>query len=270
MESGFPSSIETEGLDEGAQEMGVRVLWGFREAHMFNSLTTLVPKLARRSILGGLTCLGMAVIIAACEAGRSPSTPTAANTTGQAVHLSHSAMLGSTLDYNKAVDEKGYIDGWFNGETVQLYYTKVFFCPEPPDSGADSHCEIGADPEIAPRPGPIPTIYAIAAVGGIQPDLSTLACPPWSVCLNHPAMIDVSRVRGPGFENSPALPHSHILAEHHAGWFNTVNIRVSNLGVWNQIAAAKNLDKVRELQAAGIGISQDTPTNIYFFIASWR
>jgi len=45
------------------------------------------------------------------------------------------------------------------------------------------------------------------------------------------------------------------------------------LGLWNQIAEAKSLNKVRELQAnpanAGL-ISQDTPTNIYFFIASWR
>jgi hypothetical protein len=41
--------------------------------------------------------------------------------------------------------------------------------------------------------------------------------------------------------------------------------------LWNQIAAAKTLEKVRELQAAGTGkISADTLTNIYFFIASWR
>ena len=55
----------------------------------------------------------------------------------------------------------------------------------------------------------------------------------------------------------------------------TVNIRVRDLTVWNEIATAKSLTKVRELQAdpevGGKGlISQDTPTNIYFFIASWR
>jgi hypothetical protein len=185
------------------------------------------------------------------------------------------AIAGSAPVYNTAATERGYLDGWFNGETVQLYYTKWFFCAEPPESGAGSNCEIGADAEVAPRPGPIPTIYAIAAVGGIQPDLSTLACPPGSVCLNHPAMIDVSRLRGPGFENAPALPHSHIVSERRAGWFKTVNVRVSNLDVWNQIAAAKSLATVRALQAdpaiGGKGlISQDTPTNIYFFIASWR
>ena len=45
------------------------------------------------------------------------------------------------------------------------------------------------------------------------------------------------------------MPHSHILSEHGGGWFHTVNIRVRDLNVWNQIAATKSLDKVRELQA---------------------
>ena len=44
-----------------------------------------------------------------------------------------------------------------------------------------------------------------------------------------------------------------------------------DLNVWNEIATAKSLAKVRELQAdpaiGGAGlISQDTPTNIFFFI----
>jgi hypothetical protein len=170
-------------------------------------------------------------------------------------------------------DDKGYIDGWVDGDTVHLYYTKSFFCAEPPESGATSGCELGADAETPPRPGPIPTIYAIAAVGGINPDLSTLACPPLSVCLNHPGMIDASRVGG--LPNGPAVPHSHILTERRGGWFHTVNIRVRDLTAWNAIANAKSLTKVRELQAdpevGGKGlISQDTPTNIFFFIASWR
>ena len=45
---------------------------------------------------------------------------------------------------------------------------------------------------------------------------------------------------------------------------------------WSEIAAAKSLDKVRELQGGNpsLGvpgvISADTPTNIYFFIAGFR
>jgi hypothetical protein len=221
------------------------------------------------------------LLIAACTMSKTPTTPTSTQSavSEAAAHLGHGAIGAATLAADNpnsaAHDDKGYIDGWFNGERVQLYYTKSFFCGEPPESGAPSGCELGADAQTAPRPGPIPTIYAIAAAGGIQPPLATLACAAGTVCLNHPGMIDASRVGGP--VSGPALSHSHILSEHGGGWFHTVNIRVRDLNVWNQIAAAKSLDKVRELQAdpiVGVNgqrlISADTPTNIFFFIASWR
>jgi hypothetical protein len=172
-------------------------------------------------------------------------------------------------------EDKGYIDGWFDGQDVQLYYTKSYFCAEtdPLLSAAPTFCEIGAPSEVAPRPGRIPTIYAIAAVG-FQPADSTLACVKGSPCLNHPLMIDASRVGG-----QPAgagLSHSHILDARGGGWFKTVNIRVLTLAAWNQIAEAKSLAKVRQLQGGNkdVGvpgvISADTPTNIYFFIAGAR
>lgn len=218
-----------------------------------------------------LACLVLVVAMALrCDtADRNPvsSEPRPGAVDGNAMglgpHSNHNAAAGA---------EKGYLDGWLNGETVSLHYTKWFFCEEPPASGADSGCEVGAPAEVNPRPGPIPTIYAIAAVG-IQPDPATLACPAGSPCLNHPGMLDVSRVAAPGATNVPALPHSHIVTRRHGGWWRTVNIRVFDLDVWNEIAAAKRLTKVRELQAdPAVGgaspplISQDTPTNIFFFL----
>jgi hypothetical protein len=181
------------------------------------------------------------------------------------------ADRAAAFNYNSAADaSKGYISGWFDGDDVRLHYTKWYFCAEPPQSGAASNCEIGAAAEVAPRPGPIPKIYAIAAVG-IQPDRGTLSCPAGSPCINHPAMLDASRIAGPGATSIPGIQHSHIIGEHGAGWHQTVNIRVFNLAVWNQIAQAKSLAKVRELQAdpavGGAGlISADTPTNIFFFL----
>jgi hypothetical protein len=169
-------------------------------------------------------------------------------------------------------EDKGYIDGWFDGGEVQLYYTKSYFCAEPPLSGAPSDCELGAPAEVGPRPGPIPIIYAIAAIG-FQPDPATLACRAGTPCLNHPGMIDASRIGGP--PDAQAASHSHILVARGGGWFHTVNIRVFSQTAWDEIAAAKTLAKVRELQgdpAVGVPgvISADTPTNIYFFIAGWR
>ena len=211
----------------------------------------------------GLACVGLVVL--GCSESPTPVAPE--------LSAAHSGHAGTT-DVKGLKDEKGFIDGWFDGNDVDLFYTKLYFCAEPPASGAPTDCVIGADAEVPPRGGPIPTIYALAPVG-FQPDPATLACRAGTPCLNHPAMIDASRVVGPGATNVPALPHSHILGEHRGGWFHTVNIRVLNLNAWNQIAAAKSLAKVRELQGdPAVGtpgvISADTPTNIFFFIASFQ
>lgn len=208
------------------------------------------------------------LIVVACAGPSAPGAPSQVASSASVLHEHE----GTPSEHNSAAhDDKGYIDGWYDGREVELYYTKTYFCEEPPSSGAPGGCEIGADALTPPRPGPIPTIYAIAAAGGIQVDPSTLACAAGTPCLNHPAMIDASRVLGPGATSIPAVPHSHIVTERAAGWFHTVNIRVRSVGSWNQIAAAKSLDKVRELQTDSSNlVSADTPTNIYFFIASWR
>ena len=55
-----------------------------------------------------------------------------------------------------------------------------------------------------------------------------------------------------------------------------MNIRVRDIGVWYQIAAAKTRRRFATqadpvIGPAGQGlISADTPTSIYFFIASWK
>ena len=148
--------------------------------------------------------------------------------------------------------------------------TKMFFCRNPRRVGWIRTARSAQGPSCAP-PGPIPTIYAIAAVGGfsgVRRCMSLGQRPAESS-----AMIDVSDCAVPRSQRTGAATQPH-RAEHHAAG-STRELRVSNLDVWNQIAAAKSLAKVRELQAdpevGGRGlISQDTPTNIFFFIASWK
>lgn len=215
---------------------------------------TLQPRLA---VPAGLVIL--AALVAGCT---DTGTPSDVALDPMPSHLNHSA----------AHSEKGYINGWLDGEDVSLFYTKWFFCAEPPASGAATGCVLGADAEVFPRPGPIPAIYAVAPVG-FQPDPATLSCRAGTPCLNHPAMLDASRVAGPAATNVPAQPHSHVIGELRGGWWQTVNIRVFHPDVWNEIVATKSLERIRELQAdpavGGAGlISSDTPTNIFFFISA--
>jgi hypothetical protein len=160
-----------------------------------------------------------------------------------------------------AGDAKGFIHGWFNGQTVMLRYTRLYFCAEPPTSAVSTGCEVGAEPTIAPREGPIPIIYALAPVGFKAP-AGTVHCPGGTVCLNHPHALDLSRVGGPDSVFAPA--HSHIITDLQSGWHRTVNIRVTSADVWNQIVANPSLATVRDLQARG-QLGPDLPTNVYFF-----
>lgn len=196
-----------------------------------------------------------ALVVVACAAperttGSRGSSP--ANTTAQ---------FDATNPNSAAGDAQGIIHGWLDGQTVDLRYTRLYFCAAPPTSAVSTGCEVGAPPTVAPRSGPIPKIYALAPVG-FQPDPTTIHCPGGTVCLNHPPMLDLSRVGGPSSVFAPA--HSHIIADLESGWHETVNIRVTNIEAWNDIASAKSLTRLRELQAANL-LGPDIPTNVYFF-----
>ena len=165
-----------------------------------------------------------------------------------------------------AGDTKAFIGAWLNGEGVELRYTRSYFCAEPPSSVAPSACEIGALPEDFPRGGPLPLIYAIAPIGFTPTNPATLHCPGEPLCPNHPPMIDVTRLNIPNVSTVSRAPHSHIIVSRQAGWHRTVNIRVLNASVWDQIVASPSLATVRRLQATLPGqISGDNPTNIFFF-----
>src|SRR5215467_10714823 len=114
-----------------------------------------------------------------------------------------------------AGDAKGIIHGWFDGQQVDLRYTRLYFCAAPPTSNVDTGCEVGAPPTISPRSGPIPKIYALAPVG-FPPPAGTIHCPGGTVCLNHPPMLDVSRLNGPA-PSVFAPAHSHIIGDLQSG-----------------------------------------------------
>ena len=162
---------------------------------------------------------------------------------------------------SSAGDAHGIIHGWLDGQTVDLRYTKLYFCAAPPTSAVATGCEVGAPATVSPRSGPIPYIYALAPVG-FAPPAGTIHCPGGTVCLNHPPMLDLSRIGGPSSVFAPA--HSHIISDLQSGWHETINVRVLSLAAWNDIAAARSLSRLRELQALG-EVSQDIPTNVYFF-----
>jgi len=213
----------------------------------------------RRAAICGAAILGLTAV--ACADSSTSSGIDAPRLTPRA------SEVAPDRDPNSAAgDTKAFIGAWLDGKAVQLRYTRSYFCEEPPSSVAPSGCEIGALPEDFPRGGPIPVIYAIAPIGFTPANPATLHCPGEPLCPNHPSMIDVTRLNIPGVSTVARAPHSHIITSRQAGWHRTVNIRVLNASVWDQIVAAPSLETVRRLQATLPGqISGDNPTNIFFF-----
>jgi hypothetical protein len=213
----------------------------------------------RWSAIRGAAILGLTVV--ACT-----DASTSSGIGARQMHLRASDVATDGEPNSAAGDTKAFIGAWLDGEAVQLRYTRSYFCEEPPSSVAPSGCEIGALPEDFPRGGRIPVIYAIAPIGFTPANPATLHCPGEPLCPNHPPMIDVSRLNIPGVTTVARAPHSHIISSRQAGWHRTVNIRVLNSSVWNQIVASPSLETVRTLQATLPGqISGDNPTNIFFF-----
>lgn len=214
-----------------------------------------MQNILRRAFLG----LSAALVSAACAGDGRLVVPHATSAGGASRDL---ISPSSSENPNSAAgDAKGFVHGWFDGQLVMLRYTRLYFCAEPPQSAVSTRCEVGAGPMIAPRAGPFPTLYVLAPLG-FSPDPSTVHCPEGIVCINHPPSLDLSRIGGPDSVFAPA--HSHIVIDQEAGWHQTVTIPVPSLEAWNEIAAAKSLTKVRELQAAG-RVGADVPTNLYFF-----
>lgn len=160
--------------------------------------------------------------------------------------------------------EMGTTGGWLDGEFVTFFYNKPFFCAEPPSSGADSGCEVGEEAITPPRGGNIPVLYVMTPIGF---DPGNLQCPVAGSCINHPSTIDLSRIFGAGAENAPLPPHSHIVDVAQGGWWELEVIGVTDPAIWAEIEAGKSLETVRELQAAGVGITGDIPTNTYLFFS---
>jgi len=221
-----------------------------------NSPNILTPRMVGTSLLSSLV-MGLVVLTAlGLPSSGGPD---------QHHSAAHHGQFSTAAEAAQA--PHGFTDGWLDGETVQFFYTKDFFCEPPPTSGAPSQCEVGEDGTVDPRPGPKPTLYVMTPLGFRPPD-ATLQCPIVGSCINHPSTIDLSRIGGPA--DAPLPAHSHIIDQRHGGWWELEVIGVKSPDTWNQIVAGKSLATVRALQAAdpsGTTITDDIPTNAYLFFS---
>jgi hypothetical protein len=182
--------------------------------------------------------------------------------------LELAACSDSTSPSSKVLGSTG---AWYEGDAVQLDYTRPFQCKTPPTASSTSSCELGAPARtIPPNNTSIPVLYVMVPLGFSAPS-ATLHCPVAGNCVAHPTDLDLSRVFGAGTEKAPLPPHSHIvidLANHADVPWSLEVIGVKDLDTWNTIAATQNLAEVRLLQLQDPNhntITDDISTNIFLF-----
>jgi len=211
--------------------------------------------------------------LARCPAVMLATTVAACSDHGTPTQLHPGLAAPSFEQTQNQVDgaDFGFTAGWFQGNTVQFFYHKPFFCRTPVEDGkavgSTTECEVGSDGTVDPRPGSIPTLFVMTPIG-FRPAEPTLQCPVVGHCINHPSTIDLSRLFGPGAANAPLPAHSHIVDQVEGNWWELHVIGVKDPATWDQIVAGRSLATVRALQAGdptGAKITGDILTNAYLF-----
>lgn len=212
-------------------------------------------------VLAGLLALGLAAGTGtALAATSSPS--------------SASAGMASMTDMTPAAPAHhhgmtGFTNGWLNGHTVRFYYSKNFYCAQPPASQASSKCEAGSDYTQTPASSFDP-LYVVVPLG-FTPPASTLQCPTAGHCIDHPSTIDLSAVLGAGTSNLALPAHSHIVATANDGqseWWNVDVVGVKTLSAWNAIVHAKSDWELQWLQRHDpTQVTGNITTNLFLYFA---
>jgi hypothetical protein len=208
-------------------------------------------------VLAGLLTVGLAA-----------GSATMLSTTGASATTTMTNMA-QTMDASMSPGHVGFTNGWYDGHTVRFYYTKNFFCAEPPASKASSKCEAGSDYTQTPASSFDP-LYVVVPLG-FTPPKSTLQCPVAGKCIDHPSTIDLSAVLGKGTSDLALPAHSHIVATANGGqseWWNVDVVGVTSLKAWDKIVWAKSDWELQHLQRTDSSqVTGNITTNLFLYFA---
>jgi len=179
--------------------------------------------------------------------------------------MSGMAGMGTASSHGRV----GFTKGFFAGHTVRFYYTRNFYCAQPPAATASSGCEGGANYTQTPAHTFDP-LYVIVPLG-FTPPARTLQCPAGH-CIDHPHTIDLTSVLGAGTGNLPLPAHSHIVATANSGqseWWDVVGVK--SMWAWNKLITAKSDRELQYLQRHDSAkVTGNITTNLFLYFAVRR
>jgi hypothetical protein len=221
---------------------------------------------ALRSRLPGPRLAGV-ILAAALSAGLAASAGAAFASSGSAAGMGGMEGMSSSTSSSHV----GFTKGWYDHHTVKFFYTKNFFCRQPPASGASSRCEAGANYTQTPA-STFDPLYVVVPLG-FTPPASTIQCPAGR-CIDHPHTIDLSAVLGSGTSNVLLPAHSHIVATdngHKAEWWNVDVVGIKTLKAWDQIVSHKSDGELQYLQRTDPqAVTGNITTNLFLYFAVLR
>jgi len=224
----------------------------------------------KRVRLAGTRRIGL-LLAGLLTVGLAAGSATVLSTTGASATTTMTNMA-QAMNMSVKSGHVGFTNGWYNGHTVRFYYTKNFFCAEPPASKASSKCEAGSDYTQTPASSFDP-LYVVVPLG-FTPPKSTLQCPVAGKCIDHPSTIDLSAVLGKGTSNLALPAHSHIVATANGGdseWWNVDVVGVTSLKAWNKIVWAKSDWELQYLQRTDPSqVTGNITTNLFLYFAVLR
>ena len=221
----------------------------------------------KRVRLAGTRRIGL-LLAGLLTVGLAAGSATVLSTTGASATTTMTNMA-QAMNMSVQSGHVGFTNGWYNGHTVRFYYTKNFFCAEPPASKASSKCEAGSDYTQTPA-STFDPLYVVVPLG-FTPPKWTLQCPVAGNCIDHPHTIDLSAVLGSGTSNLALPAHSHIVATANSGqseWWNVDVVGVKSLGDWYKIVNAKSDRELQWLQRHdSSNVTGNIPTNLFLYFA---
>jgi len=187
----------------------------------------------KRARLTGPRRIGLA-LAALLTGGLAVTSAIVLNTTSASA-TTMATDMAQTMSASVSHGHVGFTNGWYDGHTVRFYYTKNFFCANPPASKASSSCEAGSNYTQTPASNFDP-LYVMVPLG-FTPPTGTLQCPVAGKCIDHPSTIDLSAVLGQGTSDLALPAHSHIVATNNSGqseWWNVDVVGVTSLRAWDR------------------------------------
>jgi hypothetical protein len=200
----------------------------------------------------------------------------AAGGLGVAQATSNSAGHGP-MEFGKTV-------GFYQGSTVDLTYTKGFWCDTTVTATSTSGCEVGQKWNEAPATQHDP-LYITVPLGFTVP-MNQMDCPDKLRCVDHPGTLDLTRLASalapifgttpeklmPALRNFQTPGHDHFLTDLNNGnpeWWDVYVVGVTSRSVYDNIHAHGSFGYIQQLiNAKNPHVVGPIPTNLFLYFQS--